>query len=85
MKQELALESRSVETCTGEVLLVLIVTWAKNTLLTCLEGIEPLMGCIDLGLSNQMAPFLAGFKCGFYEFCSLRASHELSFPFPSCG
>ena len=60
MKQELAPESRSVETCTGEVLLVLIVTWAKNTLLTCLEGMEPLMGCTNLGLSNPTAPILAG-------------------------
>ena len=42
MKQELALESRSAKTCTGGVLLVLTVTWATNTLLTCLEGMEAL-------------------------------------------
>ena len=60
MKQELAPESRSAKTCTGEVLLVLTFTWAKNTLLTCLEGMEPLMGCRDLGLSNQTAAILAG-------------------------
>ena len=60
MKQELAPESRSAKACTGGVLLVLTVTWATNTLLTCLEGMEPLMGCTDLGLSNQTAPILAG-------------------------
>ena len=60
MKQELTPESRSVETCTGEVLLVLTVTWAKNTFVTCLEGMEPLMGYRDLGLSNQTALILAG-------------------------
>ena len=59
MKQELVLESRSAKTCTGGVLLVLTITWATNTLLTCLEGMEPLMGCTDLGLSNQTAPILA--------------------------
>ena len=60
MKQELAQESRSVETCTRGVLLVLTVTWAKNTLLTCLEEMEPLLGCTDLGLSDQTTPILAG-------------------------
>ena len=59
MKQELAPESRSAKTCTGGVLLVLTGTWATNTLLTCLEGMEPLMGYTDLGLSNQTAPILA--------------------------
>ena len=59
IKQELALESRSARTCTGGVLLVLTMTWARNTLLTCLEGMEPLMSCTDLGLSNQTAPILA--------------------------
>ena len=59
MKQELAPESTRVETCSGGVLLVLTVTWAKNTLLTFLEAMEPLMGCIDLGLSNQTTPILA--------------------------
>ena len=60
MKQELAPKSRSAETCTGGVLLdLLTVTWAKNTLLTFLEAMEPLMGCIDLGLSNQTTPILA--------------------------
>ena len=59
MKQELAPESSSVETCTGEVLLVLTVSWAKNTLLTCLDGMEPLIGCTELGLSNQTGPILA--------------------------
>ena len=69
MKQELAPakflapESRSVETCIGGVLLVLTVTWAKNTLLPCLEGMKPLMGCTDLGLPNQMAPILVGLSC----------------------
>ena len=58
--QELAPESRSANTCTGGVRLVLTSTWAKNTLLTFLEGMEPLMGCTDLGLSNQTAPILAG-------------------------
>ena len=53
MKQELAPESRSAKT-------LLTVTWAKNTLLACLEGMEPLMGCTDLGLSNQTAAILAG-------------------------
>ena len=42
------------------VLLVLTITWATNTSLTCLEGMEPLMGCTDPGLSNQTAPILAG-------------------------
>ena len=60
MKQELAPESRSAKACTRGVLLVLTVTRATNTLLTCLEGMEPLMGCTDLGLSNQTAPILAG-------------------------
>ena len=60
MKQELAPESKSARTGTGGVLLVLTMTWAKNTLLTCLEGMEPLMGCTNLGLSNQTAPILAG-------------------------
>ena len=60
MKQELTPESRSAKTCTGGVLLVLTVTWAKNTLLTFLEGMEPLMGSTDLGLSNQTTPILAG-------------------------
>ena len=60
MKQELAPESRRAKACTGGVLLVLTVTGATNTLLTCLEGMEPLMGCTDLGLSNQTAPILAG-------------------------
>ena len=55
MKQELAPESRS-----AKALLVLTVTGATNTLLTCLEGMEPLMGCTDLGLSNQTALILAG-------------------------
>ena len=58
--QEFAPESRSVERCIGEVLLVLIVTWAKNTLQTCLEGMEPQMGCTDLGFSHQTAPIFAG-------------------------
>ena len=31
----------------------------ENNLLTCLEEMEPLMGCTDLGLSNQTAPILA--------------------------
>ena len=52
-------EARSAKTCTRGVLLVLTATWAKNKLLTCLEGMEPLMGCIDLGLYNQMVPILA--------------------------
>ena len=60
MKQELAPESRSAKTCTGGVLLVLTVTGATNTLLTCLEGVEPLMDYTDLGLSNQTTPILAG-------------------------
>ena len=60
MKQELAPESKSGRTCIGGVILVLTMTWAKNTLLTCFEGMEPLMGCTDLGLSNQTAPILAG-------------------------
>ena len=60
MKQELAPESKSARTCSGGVLLVLTMTWAKNTLLTCLEGMEPLMGCTNLGLSNQKGPILAG-------------------------
>ena len=59
MKQELAPESRSANTCTREILLVLIPTWARKTLLTCLEGMEPLIGCKDLELSNQTAPILA--------------------------
>ena len=63
MKQELAPKSRSTETCTGGVLLVLTLTWAKNTLLTFLEGMKSLMGYTDLGLSNQMAPILAGLSC----------------------
>ena len=53
-------ESKSAKTCTRGVLLVLTVTWATSTLLTCLEGMEPLMGCTDLGLSNQTALILAG-------------------------
>ena len=60
MKQELAPESKSAKTCTGGVLLVLTMTWAKNTLLTFQEGMEPLMGCTDLGVSNQTTPILAG-------------------------
>ena len=60
MKQELAPKSKSARTGTGGVLLVLTMTCARNTLLTCLEGMEPLMGCTDLGLlSNQTAPILS--------------------------
>ena len=60
MKQELAPEFKSAKICTGGVLLVLTVIWATNTLLAFLEGMEPLMGCTDLGLSNQTVPILAG-------------------------
>ena len=58
MKQELATESRSAKTCTRGVLLVLMATWAMNTLLTCLEGMKPLMGCMNLGFSNKRALLL---------------------------
>ena len=60
MKQELAPESRSAKTCTGGLLLVLIVTWARKISLTCLEGMKPLMGCTVLGLLNQMTLILVG-------------------------
>ena len=57
MKQELAPESRSAKTCTGGVLLLLTVTWANNTLLTCLEGMEPLMGYTDLDCVTKQLLF----------------------------
>ena len=44
----------------GGLLLVLIITWARKILLTGLDGMEPSMGCTNVGLSNQTTPILAG-------------------------
>ena len=39
---------------------VLTCTWAENTVLRCLDEMEPTLGCTELELSNQMTPILAG-------------------------
>ena len=59
MKRELAPLSKRAWTWSW-LLGVLICNWVEKTLLTCLDEMEPTLGCTELGLSNQMALILAG-------------------------